>query len=236
MVNIENLFKHNIFFTPFDEHIADYISIRDFTINVVYVSNKIYNDKKLGIRDVDGLIDKIDLFFYYLASKYQEKNEGSNYNDAFFSVCVSFGDFSNISNSFVIVNNFAVSKRVNKDIFLEKSNKGTQICPELNDIYSKPFQISISLRVDFYQEIEFTEFQEYETNEDDNEVEHKSEDEEPLKPLKSFKTDHCVICMKKPPNILFYNCMHICTFSNCEENTLNCCPYCRAIVIETICI
>ena len=25
--HIENLFKHNIFFTPFNEHITDYISI-----------------------------------------------------------------------------------------------------------------------------------------------------------------------------------------------------------------
>ena len=79
---MENLFKHNIFFTPFIEHITDYISISNFAINVVYVSNTIYNVKKLGIRDVDGLIDKIDPFLY-LASKYQEKNEGSNYYDAF---------------------------------------------------------------------------------------------------------------------------------------------------------
>ena len=50
---MENLFKHNIFFTPFNEHITDYISISNFTINVVYVSNTIYNVKNLGNRDVD---------------------------------------------------------------------------------------------------------------------------------------------------------------------------------------
>ena len=40
MVNIENLFKHNIFFTPFDEHRTDYSSNDNFGINVTYISNK----------------------------------------------------------------------------------------------------------------------------------------------------------------------------------------------------
>ena len=84
---MENLFKHIIFFTSFiNKHITDYISISNFTINVVYVSNTMYNVKKLGIRDVDGLIDKIDPFLYYLASKYQEKNKENNSYDAFFRV------------------------------------------------------------------------------------------------------------------------------------------------------
>ena len=40
MVNIENLFKHNIFFTPSDEHRTDYSSNDNFGINVTYISNK----------------------------------------------------------------------------------------------------------------------------------------------------------------------------------------------------
>ena len=118
----------------------------------------------------------------------------------FFSVSVSFDDFSTISNSFVIVTNFAVRERVNKDNFLEKSNKGTQICPELNDIFSKPFQISISLRVDIYQEIEIMEFQEYETYEEEDE-------EEPIiNARQSFKSNECVICFDNQTNVLFCNC------------------------------
>ena len=69
VLKMENLFKHNIFFTPFNDHITDYISISNFTINVVYVIVTIYNVKKLGIRDVDGLIDKIDPFFFILFSE-----------------------------------------------------------------------------------------------------------------------------------------------------------------------
>ena len=225
---MENLFKHNIFFTPFNEHFTDYISISNFTINVIYVSNTIYNVKKLGIRDVDGLIDKIGPFLYYLASKYQEKNKENNFYDAFFSMSVSF----DISNSFVIVNHFAVLERVNKDIFLENSFKVTQICPALNGIFSKPFQISISLRVDIYQEIEIMEFQEYETDEDKDE-----DEEEPIINIeKSFKYDECIICLTNQPNVFFCNCGHIAICEECDKmKTLNTCPICKTkITIKRI--
>ena len=122
----------------------------------------------------------------------------------------------------------SVSRKI---FFLEKSNKGTQVYPALNDIFSKPFQISISLRVDIYQEIEIMEFQEYETNED------KDEDEETPTITKSFKPDKCVICLSNEPNILFSNCNHICICLECEEvNPLNSCPYCRSNVIKKKCI
>ena len=40
MVNIENLFEHNIFFTPVKEDRNSYISNDNFSINVAYVTNK----------------------------------------------------------------------------------------------------------------------------------------------------------------------------------------------------
>ena len=93
------------------------------------------------------------------------------------------------------------------------------------------------MRADYYKE----EVEEESEVEDESEEESEGEDEsekekEPPRISRSFKTDHCVICMENQPNILFYDCMHICVCSNCEENTLNRCPYCRAIAIEKICI
>ena len=41
MKNIENLFKHNIFFTPVNEDRTSYISNDSFSINVAYISKKI---------------------------------------------------------------------------------------------------------------------------------------------------------------------------------------------------
>ena len=137
--------------------------------------------------------------------------------------------------------------------FLEKSSKGTQICPELNDIFSKPFQISISLRVDLYQEIEF---QEYETNEDDNdfsnplsiethptghnftgpgtlinrilEVNPDNGEEEITNAGQSFKSNECVIYLDNPPNVLFCNCGHMCICEECDRvKSLETPPVCK---------
>ena len=51
MDNIQNLFKHNIFFTPVYEGRTSYISNDNFSINVAYVTNKkvMLGDKILGI-------------------------------------------------------------------------------------------------------------------------------------------------------------------------------------------
>ena len=40
MVNIQNLFKHNIFFAPVNEDRTSCISIDNFSINVAYLTNK----------------------------------------------------------------------------------------------------------------------------------------------------------------------------------------------------
>ena len=68
MANIENLFKHNIFF----ENKSEYCIERTIEINLtaLYKSNIIYDIKKLGIKSVFDLELKIKPFLYYLASKY----------------------------------------------------------------------------------------------------------------------------------------------------------------------
>ena len=139
--------------------------------------------------------------------------------------------------------------------FLEKSKKGTQICPELNDIFSKPFQISIRLRVDLYQEIEFTEFQEYETNEDDNEFsnplsiethppghnftgpgtlinriyevnpDNGEEEREEEKIINAGQSFKSNECVI---NVLFCNCGHMCICVKCDRvKSLETCPVCK---------
>ena len=84
MVNIEKILKHNIFFTPFKEHVTNFINTRNFDISTVYKSNKIYDVKSLGIKNFKDLMDKMEPFLYYLASKYQKKKENNYYYNAFF--------------------------------------------------------------------------------------------------------------------------------------------------------
>ena len=96
---------------------------------------------------------------------------------------------------------------------------------DIEKLISVPFHIIIDVHADYISGI---------NNNDDEEI---IEDEEPVKITKSLKMDQCVICLNNQPNILFYDCMHICTCLECEElKPLNSCPYCRAIAIKNICI
>ena len=50
-----------------------------------------------------------------------------------------------------------------------------------------------------------------------------------------FKTDNCVICLDKKPEIMFYDCLHCCLCSDCEKlKVLWTCPYCRKPIFKKI--
>ena len=66
---------------------------------------------------------------------------------------------------------------------------------------------------------------ESEEEEIENELE---EDKAPVAVSEPFKTDQCVVCFSKEPKILFFNCLHYCVCSECEEaNPFRKCPSCR---------
>ena len=45
---------------------------------------------------------------------------------------------------------------------------------------------------------------------------------------KSFKSGECVICLTKPPNVLFCNCGHVVLCVECNKvKSLNACPVCK---------
>ena len=55
--------------------------------------------------------------------------------------------------------------------------------------------------------------------------------EAPLPIQKSIKEDECVICYENKPNVLYYDCKHIATCNNCEnEGNITRCPICRTDV------
>ena len=77
-----------------------------------------------------------------------------------------------------------------------------------------PFKIIIDVYADY-----INPYEEPQSSDEEN------DEETPPKLTKSYKTEHCVICMEKEANILFYDCMHICICLGCEENShLNQCP------------
>ena len=84
------------------------------------------------------------------------------------------------------------------------------------------------MRADYYNE----EAEDESESEDELEIEDESEEEEIEDDLvvvtKPFKTDQCVVCLSKEPKILFFNCLHYCVCSECEEaNPFRKYPSCR---------
>ena len=55
-----------------------------------------------------------------------------------------------------------------------------------------------------------------------------NEEEKTINSSQVFKSDECVICLTKPPNILFCNCGHIAICTECEKiKSLSACPICK---------
>ena len=145
MENIENLFKHNIFFTPVNEDRTSFISNDNFSINVAYISKNIMLEK-LNINQLEDLLDQIDPFLYYLASKYLE-NKGNNAYEAFCQVDFCFGNLPNTNHVYSNVNIFYSHERFDDECFdenisfLEKYSENTRTFFESHSIFGEPFQI-----------------------------------------------------------------------------------------------
>ena len=169
-------------------------------------------------------MDKVNPFIYYLASKYQNVRTWFNEYEIKFDVAVALSEEEHTP----ILCDYKLSTYLNDtplDITEQELDDYTE--EDIEKLISVPFHILIDVYAEYFDRFNYTSQSEEEI----------IEDEEPVKITKAFKADQCVICLTNLPNILFYDCMHICTCLECEElNPLNSCPYCRAIAIEKNCI
>ena len=57
----------------------------------------------------------------------------------------------------------------------------------------------------------------------------KTESKEIVNEEKTFKSEECIICLTKPPNVLFCNCGHLCVCEECNKTgeSLEKCPICK---------
>ena len=183
--------------------------------------------REKNINQLGDLLDQIDPFLYYLASKYQKYKENNQY-EAFFQVDFSFGD-PNKNHTYSNVKKFTACECVDGDIsVLDKSIENTRAFFESHSIFGESFQIRIFLRADYYKE----EVEQESEAEDESEVEDEPEEEEieedPFAVSKPFKTDQCVVCLSKEPSVLFLECLHYCVCLECEEaKPFRKCPSCR---------
>ena len=72
----EKVFKNNIpLYSLTNEYLCEYNFGTAITLGISYKTNTIYQPIKLGISNYKDLIDKVNPFIYYLASKYQNARE-----------------------------------------------------------------------------------------------------------------------------------------------------------------
>ena len=69
-------------------------------------------------------------------------------------------------------------------------------------------------------------------NEPEEEFENElEEDTAPLAVSEPYKTDQCVVCLSKEPELLFIDCLHRCVCLECEKTSpFHKCPSCRTLI------
>ena len=206
MYKIESLFKHNIFFTPSDERTDDYSSNDKFSISITYISKiKDLRYLKLNIEGYQGVENLFDQIdpFLYYLLSKYQKYKGTNTYKAHCQVDFCFGNYCYPGVKF-----FYTRECFDENIlFLKKDSRNIRTFFESHSIFDEPFQIRIFLHANYKKKAP--------------------------KISKPFKTDQCVVCLSKKPEVLFIKCVHLCVCLECEEaHTFRKCPYCRT-QIET---
>ena len=159
-------------------------------------------------------MDKVNPFIYYLTSKYKNIVEWDQEYEITFNVGIGFSE----EDYFHVLNDYKIHMLYH-DTTINFTNQELEnyTSEDVEKLAQGPFCILITVHAEY--------------------INRSNDEEEPVKITKLFKTDQCVICLNNQPNILFYDCMHICTCLECEElKPLNSCPNCRAIAIEKNCI
>ena len=221
---VKNLFKHKItFYSLREENINRYEFSTNSGLNVIYKTNTIKHPIELGISNFKDLMDKVNPFIYYLASKYQNVIEWNYEYGIFFDVVVAFpeGEYE------VILNDYRLSKYPN-DLSIDITEQDIYDFSEegIEKLISTPFHIIISVYAEYINRV-------YEDEDIEEEVEEEDEEEvEPIELKQTIIYDECVICYENKPNVLYPDCFHISTCKRCEElHPINKCPLCREKVM-----
>ena len=182
MTNIENIFKNQIPFQDIYEGIEDdessiFIHKTYIRKTFIYETMLIQDPQSMCLGNVDDIYRKVELFIRYLISKQRAMEpKGSIYVHSFLGIVISIKDNVEHFKTLFLFQDEAISGVCK---FHEP------ICKEISSYvsYTKPFEIQIDGYTDY--------------------LILKGEEEEPPKPLEeSFRTETCIICLDKEPNII----------------------------------
>ena len=216
---VKNLFKHKIpFYSLREENINIYEFSTKSQLNIVYKTNTIKHPIELGISNFKDLMDKVNPFIYYLASKYQNVIEWNYEYRIFFDVIVAFPK----EEYELILKDYRLSKYPNDlSIDITEQNLYDFSKEDIEKLINTPFHIIIDVYAEY-----INRFYEEEVEEEDE------EEVEPIKLKQTIIYDECVICYENKPNVLYPDCFHISTCKRCEElHLINKCPLCREKVM-----
>ena len=125
-----------------------------------------------------------------------------------------------------MINNYFIYECIEENNLLEISDKLIAEYSNENKLISKSFQIRISVCAQYYMEEE-------EEPELEDEFEEPVDEEEtaPVAVSEPYKTDQCVVCLSKEPELLFMDCLHRYVFLECEKTSpFHKCPSCRTLI------
>ena len=158
---------------------------------------------KLYIENKEDLHNKFKPILHYLVSKHMtEEHEGYYYNSSNFNIYVRTEDDDHDIGLLFLVALPTYDDARNEFVFMMTDFNDDDRFTCLNLI-----KIKINIRC----------------------LNYKLEGKTKIPTKISFKYDECVICLTNPPNVLFNNCGHICICYNCDRESLNSCPICRAV-------
>ena len=154
---------------------------------------------KYNVNTLNKLIVKIRPFIKYLESNYSEKmTHILRYLNIYcfnFNVFISYYDNNH--------HHYDILAKI-----IKHNNRCDVLITNINfDILQVSSKIHIEVEGHFLLE----------TNPENEPIHGNGKLPTPPKPLKSFKTDTCVICLIKEPNVLFIDCRHICICLECDE-------------------
>ena len=170
----------------------------------------------------NDLSNKIKPLIYYLLSKHLKREENCYRYEVILKVSFFLVNESyDYEDKYMFLSKIYVDKPEGYWLFLDREDRY-----DINEsLLSKPFEIHIDI------DCENSPEQELEVEEESEVEDESEEEEEPPKVSRSFKTDQCVVCLLKEPELLFINCLHRCVCLECEKTSpFRRCPSCRTLI------
>ena len=193
-VKVKNLFKHKIPFYSLTEEYIIKFNTKSILLNIAYKTNTIKHPIELGINNLKDLLDKVNPFIYYLASKYQNIIEWDYEYRIFFDIVVVFPE----EEYGISLSNHRLSEYFN-DLSIDntKQNLYEFIKEDIEELISTPFHITIWVSAEYMNRLYEDEDDEDEDDEDEedesedeSEDEPEEEDEEEKEPIKLKKNNY----------------------------------------------